>query len=383
MKITVDLRALGYQPWSGVGYYTATIVKNLKNLFPAEWSFFDNRFTPNHQIEALIGSSGQLFRYQIPNKIFTPLERFFNWPKFENLVNNPDVIWFPNLTFVNKKASNNKTKRVVTIHDCSFLIHPEWYPWKEQLWHALLAKNLLTYFDYFVVVSENTKQDLIRLLNIPSEKIKVIYPGIEEEFFQPISSEMLAQIKIKYSLPKKYFLFLGDVMKRKNVKLIIEAISKLKQENQLNDYQLIIAGHLKDRNLVSYVKNSGLDSEIKFLGYIDDDDRPALYQNAQAFIFPSFYEGFGFPVLEAAASKCPVICSQTTSLPELMGDNAIYIDPYNVNSLTQVLLNFIKNPDQFSYLIEPAQARAKNFNWSKSTQELYNYFTEIYDQNRS
>lgn len=379
MKITIDLRSLGYQPWSGVGYYTAIIVKNLKNLFPAEWSFFDNRFTPNHQIEDLIGSAEQLFRYQIPNKIFTPLERFLNWPKFENLVNSPDLIWFPNLTFVNKKTSNNKTKRVVTIHDCSFLIHPEWYPWKERLWHLLLAKNLLAYFDYFVAVSENTKQDLIKLLKIPAEKIKVIYPGIEEKFFQPVSSEISAQIKIKYSLPEKYFLFLGDIMKRKNVKLIIEAINKIKQENQLNDYQLIIAGHLKDRSLTSYVKNSGLDSEVKFLGYINDDDRPALYQNAQAFIFPSFYEGFGFPILEAAASKCLVICSQTTSLPELIGDNAIYIDPQNLESLTQVLTSFIKNPDQFDHLPQGTYEQAQKFIWPKTAQELYNYFKDIYE----
>jgi glycosyltransferase involved in cell wall biosynthesis len=379
MKIAIDLRSLGYQPWSGVGYYTATIVKQLKNLPQAEWSFFDNRFTPNHQIENLIGSTGQLFRYQIPNKIFTPLERFFNWPKFENLVNDPDVIWFPNLTFVNKKTSNNKTKRVVTIHDCSFLIHPQWYPWKERLWHALLAKNLLSYFDYFVAVSENTKQDLIKLLKIPTEKIKVIYPGIEEKFFQPVLSEISTKIKIKYSLPEKYFLFLGDVMKRKNVKLIINSLSKLKQENQLNNYQLIIAGHIKDQSLVSYVKNSGLESEIKFLGYIDEADRPALYQNAQAFIYPSFYEGFGFPVLEASASKCPVICSQTTSLPELMGNQAIYINPDNLQSLVGALTNFIKNPKQFEHLIEPAQARAKKFNWSKTTQELYNYFKDIYE----
>ncbi|MCX6784558.1 MAG: glycosyltransferase family 1 protein [Candidatus Komeilibacteria bacterium] len=379
MKINVDLRSLGYQPWSGVGYYTAALVKQLKSLPGVKWSFFDNRFSLNHQVDELIGSGAELFRYRIPNKFFTPLERFFNWPKFESLVNNPDLIWFPNLTFVNKKAANGKTKRIVTIHDCSFLIQPQWYPWKERLWHVLLAKKLTNYFDYFVAVSEHTKQEMIKLFNVPAEKIRVIYPGIEEKFFQTASNETLTQVKTKYLLPEKYFLFLGDVMKRKNVKLIIESLAKLKEKNQLGEYQIVIAGHIKDRSLINYVEKLGASSKVKFLGYVADEDRPALYQAAQAFIFPSLHEGFGFPVLEAAASKCPVICSQTTSLPELMGDNAIYVDPQNLESLTKTLTDFIQNPNKSDHLLIPAYERAREFTWSKTAQELYNYFKDIYE----
>ena len=171
-------------------------------------------------------------------------------------------------------------------------------------------------------------------------------------------------------MPEKYFLFLGDVMKRKNVDLIIEAGNKLKQNGQLADHQFIIAGRIKDEGLLKKVKALGLSQEIKFLGYVADEDRPALYRLAQAFVLPSFYEGFGFPVLEAAASKCLVICSQTTSLPELMDDSAIYIDPQNVDSLAGALKQAITNRQQFETRINFAFEKAKTFSWSKTAEQL-------------
>lgn len=277
----------------------------------------------------------------------------------------------------NQNISFFKVKpKIVTCHD---LIHELCPETKLQL---LLSKYLykgLKDADFIISISKSTTNDLIEKYNIPADKIKTIYHGIEHNKFKPHID--LETIYSKYNLSEKnrYIFHISSEQPRKNIEGIIEAFYKLKKIQGFENLKLLKAGNAqykKDRErIVSLINDLGLQNDVVFLNYIPIEDLPKLYSLSELFVFPSFYEGFGFPILEAMACGTAVITSNVSSLPEIAGDGAIKINPHDTESLKNAMLNILSDENLKNFLIKSGLQQSSKFTWDKCASET----SKIYD----
>lgn len=270
---------------------------------------------------------------------------------------------------------------MLTVHDLSFLKYPEFFSARKNFWHRLVkAKKLLKRFSLVIAVSENTKRDIVELGGINPDKVRVIYSGVGEEYKKlPLINYQFSvkRVRDKYNLPERFILYLGTIEPRKNVDGIIRAYNQLRVMScELRDYKLIIAGARgwKSENIYREWDKSAFKNDIKFLGYVEPDDKIYLYNLASVFIYPSFYEGFGFPPLEAMACGVPVVASFASSLPEVVGDAALMVDPYNINDLAGALEKVLVDENLKNKLIARGLEQAKKFSWRETARA---YLSEL------
>lgn len=233
-------------------------------------------------------------------------------------------------------------------------------------WHKLInPKKQCQKTETIITPSQNTKRDLINLYKIPEGKIKVIYPGLSSIF-----QEKQTQNKT-LNLPDNYILFLGSIEPRKNIISIIAAYEKAFNSLPL-PYSLVIAGApgWRNKEIFKRIKKSPLKQKIFFAGYIDNNHKLEIYQRASVFIYPSFYEGFGFPVLEAMYSSVPVITSNRSSLPEITGNFAYLIDPNKPEQISKELVSILNDENIKNKLIMQAKEKTTAFSWKKTAEEF-------------
>lgn len=231
---------------------------------------------------------------------------------------------------------------VVTMHDLLFLTHPELYPAFDRMMYRKKYLRSCRVADRIVAVSEQTKRDLIALTNVTESKVEVVYQGCRPEFKIPVDDKQKAQLKAKYGLPENYLLNVGAIEPRKNQLLILKAL----QAGPI-DLPLVIAGQSTDYQieLQSYIEQNGLQNQVMLLPDFPRADLPALYQCASVFVFPSIYEGFGIPVVEALTSGVPVIAASGSCLEESGGPDSLYIHPDNEEELA-ASLNLVLSDEQ-------------------------------------
>jgi glycosyltransferase involved in cell wall biosynthesis len=307
-----------------------------------------------------------------PNKIFNYfLQRIFKWPKLDELCHGVDIFWSPHINF---SSFSSEGKKVLTIHDLSFLVFPQFFSWRKNIWHSLMGlKKLINEADVIIAISESTKNDIIKFFPAAKNKVTVVYSGCGEEFKKIINTDQkLLEIRKKYNLENKFILSLGTSEPRKNITSLIRAFD----EANLEDYDLVLAGASgwKNNALKEAYKRAKNKDRIKLLGYIEKDERPYLYNAATIFAYPSFYEGFGLPVLEAMACGTTVITSTTSSLPEVANEAAILIDPNNQASLTTALRDLARSENLQETLANRGLERAKKFSWVKTAEEYIKIF---------
>ncbi len=266
-----------------------------------------------------------------------------------------DYFFAPNINFL---SLSRKTKLILTVHDLSFELLPECYTWKQRLWHKVLRpKKLCKRADIVFTPSENTRRDIVREWGIDENKIKVFYPGLSSAIsyqLSAINESRIGEVKRKYGLPDKYILYLGTIEPRKNILGVIEAYKKSSILD--SGYMLIIAGASGWKNeeiFTAIEKTAG----VKYIGYVDDKDKTELYKNADLFVFPSLYEGFGLPVLESLACGTPVVTSNRSSLSEVFGDYTTLVDPNNVSEISQAIKQIL-NSD-----LKSPKINLEKFNW--------------------
>jgi glycosyltransferase involved in cell wall biosynthesis len=298
---------------------------------------------------------------------------FFKIFSLDKLLGGVDIFLIPNFLFFN--LSKN-AKRILIVHDLSFEIYPEFFTGKSRLWHYLInPKKICQQADIIIAISENTKEDIINLYDIDPEKIKVIHQGLNEIFLNQISDEEKKSAIRKYNLPKNYIFYLGNLEPRKNVTSLIAAFEKI---NDLNLHLVIAGGSAwKYKKIYNLARQSKAKDRIKFLGYIDHKDKPALYSLAKIFVYPSIYEGFGLPPLEAMACGTPVITSHNSSLVEVVGPAGLLIDPNNINDLTQAIQSLLTDPKLLNQLKDRGSNQVKKFNWPKAAQNILNIITNL------
>lgn len=369
MKIAIDLRSLSTGSISGVENYTLNVVESLLKLDKKnEYKLFYNSFYSKNLPEFHYVNSSQINTGR-PNKILN-LQLKFDFANLENFLGPMDWFFMPNL---NQFSVSTKTKVAITVHDLSPLIAPEFYNAKRRIWHWFLNyKKAFLRADLIFAVSEYTKNDLMRLFDLPENKIKVIYPGVDTQIYTSKINEVdLRKARNIYNLPGKYLLFLNTIEPRKNLPKLICAFE------QINDPEcfLVIAGRpgWKNKKIFKDIKQSKKRNMIKYLGYLPEQDKPSVIKLSDALIYPSFYEGFGFQPLEAMALGVPVIVSQVTALPEVVGNAALLINPYNVGDLARAISEILTDSPLRQSLKAKGQERIKMFNWQNTARQILGF----------
>lgn len=420
MKIGIDIRPLMDARYSGVSEYTYNLVKEILKLDTEnEYRLFYNCFGDCPNIPDFKAPNIKLIKHNYPNKFLNYLLfKFLNYPKIDQELG-VDIFFMPHINFIGladkatlveedrmqtplaplSRGGGKGAKSLITVHDLSFLRYPEFFSARKNFWHKMInVRKFLQRFDWIVAVSENTKRDIVELCHIPGEKVKVVYSGVGEEYrkifnfqfsmfnefpikkfsnFDPEEKKALA-VKKKYGLPDKFILYLGTIEPRKNIKGIIAAYGEARFTcHESRDYKLVIAGGKgwKYKSVFSAWEKSKFKNDIIFLDYIDSADRPYLYNLASVFIYPSFYEGFGLPVLEAMASGLPVICGHSSSLPEVAGEAAFMVNPNDINEIAAGIKEILTNENLRSDLATRGLRRAKRFSWEKTAKEYLALFT--------
>jgi len=374
LKIGIDIRSLCDEKKSGVAEYTENLVENLLKIDKENQYFLFYNSWKNASLPTWNYPNVKFCGFKIPNKILNFSLKFFKFPKIDWLIKERlDYFLIPNTNFI---ALSKSCKKIITVHDLSFKIYPEFFSPKSRLWHKMAnLKKICEEADKIISVSANTAQDLEKIYKISAEKIKIIHSGIKRNEAQEYD---LKKIKEKHNLPDNFILYLGNIEPRKNLETLIRAFEIfMDSQNKTRDGQdmnLIIAGGLgyKSNALFEAVEKSSEAQNIKILNYIDFEDRAALYKLANIFAFPSFYEGFGFPPLEAMAQGTPVVSSVSSSLIEIIGDAGILTNPYDAREIACAINILINNNSARNEIITRGFEQIKKFDWQKTAEETLN-----------
>ncbi len=285
-----------------------------------------------------------------------------------------DVMHFPAYTgsFVN--IGNN----VVTIHDLIHKVNPAWFSRKELMLAGLPIRIAIKKATKIIAVSENTKKDIMKYYKIKDEKISVTLEAADSSF-KPIDNAFAFEyIKKKYAaIDTNFILYVGVLFKRRNIDRLLEAFSLLKEDKNI-DYKLVIAGPGKDYfNLNYLLEKHKFKTSVVYLNYVKQEDMPFLYNASLFFVYPSLYEGFGLPVLEAMSCGKAVITSNVSSLPEVIGDAGLIIDPYNTQDLYNAMRRLIENSSLRQDFGKRALIRSKIFSWDKMAEQTIDIYRDI------
>jgi len=365
MKILIDGRILGY---FGPGEYLKNLILNLANLdHKNKYIVIINKHTPP------LFKQDNFHFFKIPSFIrpYSPLEQFLIPYLIKRL--KPDLAYFPNFNVPLIKLC----PYVVTIHDLIYLLYPEDSPSYLSFCYArFMLRKAAKLADVVVTDSEYSRKDIIRHLKVPEKKVFNI-SGSAGDCFKPVDkTSARTKIKEKYKIKKDFLLYVGNHHYHKNILTLIDAYNHLEERSR---YNLVIAGENKwrTRELKREVEKKNLQEGVIFTGFIPSEDLPLLYNAATCFVFPSLYEGFGLPPLEAMACGTPVIASNRGSLPEVLGDAVIFVDPLKMEELKQAMEKVLSSPELRQGLRERGLERVKSFSWPRTSEKIFSIFNKI------
>jgi glycosyltransferase involved in cell wall biosynthesis len=273
---------------------------------------------------------------------------------------------------------------VVTIHDCIHLRFPEYLPHRAAHLYARFFLRLAAHRARRVLtVSEASKRDILHYLQVPESKVEVIPNALDERFETAPSEADITRVRERYLLNSPFVLYTGNIKPHKNLDRLIEAFALLRRREFDNVKLLIIGDEIsKYPNLRRLVHRHQLHQHVRFLGFVPDATLAVLYRLASVFVFPSLYEGFGLPPLEAMASGTPVISSNSSSLPEVVGDAAILIDPLNPQAIADAMARVLGDGELRSELIRRGHERVKAFSWQRSVTRIREIYLEVAQSGR-
>ena len=372
MLIGIDASRANKEQKTGVEWYSYHLIEQFKRLDK------DNRYFlyTNKPLDGALKNCPPNFTERVLGW-FLPrtwtLARLSLEMKFSKKI--PDVLFVPAHTI----PLFNPKKSVVTVHDIGFEHLPAAYHWANKFYHKFIIHFIKSFATRIIAVSRFTKEDLVKTYEIPEEKISVVYNGYDSEGYKPVV-DAAARLKIKYGFDFPFVLFIGRLEGKKNICRLVEAFIAFKQKYPMDKRKLILVGKSgidkeldKAKEKIAFTGSQG---EVIFPGWVAQEDLPLFLSAADVFFFPSLFEGFGIPVVEAMACGCPVICSKTTSLPEVTGEAALMFDPLNVAEMAARLEQVLLNESVAESLREKGFQRAKDFSWEKCAAETWQILVE-------
>jgi glycosyltransferase involved in cell wall biosynthesis len=354
MKIGIDGRMIG-EKMHGIARYTLNMLKGILKIdkynqyvllitdkFPfRQYMTFDNL--------RYIYMKSPFVSLSEPLELYTVIRR----ERFE-LFHSPSFI----------PPFYSKQPFLMTIHDMSHLTYAGI---SRRLYYKFIIKPYVKKARKILTVSEFSRKEICKAFSLKDDKVSVVYNGVEDRF-KPFGIEEINKIKKRYNLPDRFILSIGNEKIHKNFYLLLKAF-----KNVINDYSLVL--NLSDKNpLIKESIKQGLGRRVIFLGYIDDRDLPLLYNASSVFVFISLNEGFGLPPLEAMSSGCPSVVSDASSLPEICGDAAYYVDPYDDISIATGINKTIEDLELRDRLIRKGLERAKLFSWEKASRKIFDFY---------
>lgn len=376
MKIGIDIRMIGKKRTGDEAVFF-NLVKNLAQIDSQNnyWLFTD--ITENDTLEKIKKNldivnkdNFEIIALKTLNK-FT--WNFWTLPKY--LRKNPADIYLTQ--YITPFFVPKKIKIFNIIHDISFNFYPQLIKFSDLFFLKILIPMSLRRADKIIAVSEFTKNEIEKYYKIAPEKIVVAYNAVGDNFSEEISPEKMPGIREKYSLPEKFILYLGTMQPRKNLPILIEAFGKIRQK--FPEIKLVLAGgkgHNYDTKIDTAIKETSLEESVIFLGFIDEEDKPTIYKLAEIFCFPSLYEGFGIPILEAMAIGTLVIASEIPPHKEIADDSVLFFDPKNSDDLAEKLTKLLENTELKTALIKKGKERAQKFSWTKSAEKILDFFQD-------
>ena len=271
-------------------------------------------------------------------------------------------------------------KYVVTVHDVIPLILPETFTPRHRLVVRLALARVRRKADLVVVPSHAVKRDVVRRVGLPEDRVVVTHEGCEPRFRPVRSAAVRRDVAVRYGLPPRYVLAVGTLEPRKNLTTLLEAFARLRRDGEVDaDLRLVLAGARGwlDEPIFATVRSLGLEDAVRFTGFVDDADLPAVYSGAALFVFPSLHEGFGLPLLEAMACGVPVVTSNISSMPEVAGDAAVLVDPRDADGLAAAIARLLRDGALRDRLREAGIARARQFSWEATARRTLDAYASV------
>ncbi len=371
MKIGFDAKRAFFNN-SGLGNYSRNTIRLL------------SKFHPDNKYVLYTPSTKNAIQFEIAPEadIITPSSIYDNWSKSywrsvkitKQLIKDKIDLYHGLSNELPLKIYRTNIKSIISVHDLIFIRYPELYKHVDRKIYIKKVRNGCKNADKIIAISQQTKTDLVNFLNIKEEKIEVVYQGCNPIFHKTINKTLKNKIKTKFNLPDNYILYVGTIEKRKNILNVIKAI----HENKI-DTPLIVVGKATGYlgQVKNYVEKHNLSSQILFYHNIKTADLPAFYQMADLFVYPSIFEGFGIPVLEAINSAIPVITSKGSCFSEAGGEHSIYINPENTEEIAEAITKALTNSSLREKMIEKGLEHAKKFNDKTVAENLMNTYLKI------
>jgi len=374
MRIGFDISAQSL-PRSGIGQYQIHLLEALLRLdHENEYLLYAFNFRNRERFSDIHFPSDnyKLNVIPIPQRLITLWWMMFNRPGLERVAGECDLYQVSEICI----QPTRKARTVAMVHDLTTLLFPQYHVKSNAFVHNQRFKRL-DQADGILTNSEATKRDILSHLDIRPEKVFVTPLGADERF-KPLDPMATHPILQKYQLHKPYILFVGTLEPRKNVETLVRAFNQLKQSHSA-PHELVLAGRKGwlYESILQAITVSPFKSDIRLLDYVEDSEVPALMSGADVFAYPSFYEGFGLPVLEAMQCGAPVVTSSVSSLPEVGGDACLYVHPESADELAETLYKVIRDKSLQQILSEKGIKRAKQFSWEQCAEETLRAYRQV------
>jgi glycosyltransferase involved in cell wall biosynthesis len=380
-KIGIDIRNIGKKR-TGDEVVFFNYVKNLALIDNENeyYLFTDIADTPVYQYMGVkLGienkNNFKIISLQSSNKFVWNL-----WTLPRYLRKNPVDVY--HTQYITPFFVSHRVKIVTTIHDISFNFYPQFIKFSDLFFLKILIPMSFRRADKIITVSEFTKNEIIKYYKVAPEKIEVAYNSIGDTFISltpALSLRERGQVLEKYDLPDKFILYLGTMQPRKNLPMLIEAFINIK--DKIPEIKLVLAGNKTaqnfDKKIDETIKKYNLTNDVIFTGYIDEEDKPLIFRLARLFVFPSLYEGFGIPILEAMSQSIPAVISDIPVHKEIAEGAAIYFNPQNLANLEEKLYNAIIDENLRKKLIDLGLRRVQFFSWEKTAQNLLKIYKSL------
>ena len=364
MKIAFDGKRF-FNNSSGLGNYSRDLVRILATYFP------ENEFVLFNKNQSEKGTD--ILKLSSVSFVETSKGNFSRQLLMGKDAQQNDADIFHGLSGELPLKWNDKPiKKVVTIHDLIFFRFPQYYSFFDRKIHFWKFKKAAEQADLIIAISEQTKRDIIQFLKVPEDKIKVIYQGCHQAFKEDQSEDFINSVKEKYKLPERFILNVGTIEERKNLLNIVKAING-------TEIPLIVIGKKTKyfKKVQKFLSRNKLDKQVYFLENVSMDELAVIYKLADIFVYPSLFEGFGIPVIEALFSKIPVITSNVSCLPEAGGKDSVYVDPYNFEDIKAKILFLWNNESERKRRAEKGLEFVQKFNDDKISNDLMQAYESI------